>query len=100
MKDNANPLHGWAYADYKKYAQTGKADEYGALFFFLRNLFYDFCLRLRKERFDFQMLSIDALALQNFVGSLKFDRIEVRCSASREGSLTETSVDLQPVRQR
>lgn len=77
MKDSSCPRDGWKYSDYAKSAPNTKADEYGALFFYLRDLLIDFCTRIQKINISFQMHYVNAQELEQYVGDMKFDRIEV-----------------------
>ena len=77
MKDDSNPRAGWLHADYMKYAPAAKADEYGAVFLYVRELLIAFCGRLRKADISFQLFNVDARQLGHYVDSMKFDRIEV-----------------------
>jgi hypothetical protein len=78
--DSADPLDGWLHADYTPHVPVAKADMYGGLFFFLRDLFLKFCSRVRDTSILFQLYSMDAEELPGYLpqDGKAFDRIEVR----------------------
>jgi hypothetical protein len=80
MKDSSSPRDGWSSSEYTKSALDTKADEYGALFFYLRELLLAFCTRIRNIKVSFQMYYVDAKELDQYVGDMAFDRIEVSLS--------------------
>ena len=77
MKDDADPLDGWSYNEYTKFALIAKSDEYGAFFFYLRDMLLAFCKRVRSFAISFQLLATNAVDLPKYVTDIKFDRIEV-----------------------
>jgi hypothetical protein len=79
MKDSAIPLYGWLPHEYMPNALFANADMYGSLFFFLRNLFTDFCKRVQNMDIEFQLYSMDARELPQYLlkDGRAFDRIEV-----------------------
>jgi hypothetical protein len=79
MTDSADPLHGWLHADYMPHARIAKADIYGSLFFFLRDLFLKFCNRVQNTSILFQLYNVDARELPEHLlqDGRAFDRIEV-----------------------
>jgi hypothetical protein len=81
MKDEASPSDGWNYSDYATTSPGAKADGYGAIFFYLRELLTAFCIRVREVKMSFQVYYVDALDLEQYVGNMKFDRIEVSLTA-------------------
>ena len=80
-KDSADPLDGWLHADYTPHAPIAKADVYGSLFFFLRDLFLKFCNRVQNTSIMFQLYNMDATDLPAYLpqDEKAFDRIEVCC---------------------
>jgi hypothetical protein len=76
---NADPLSGWLQTDYMPHAPIAKADMYGSLFFYLRDLFPKFCRRLQNTDIEFQMYCMDATELPGYLlpDGRAFDRIEV-----------------------
>ncbi|KAF2026004.1 hypothetical protein EK21DRAFT_75066 [Setomelanomma holmii] len=77
MKDNASPRGGWDYSEYIKFAPSAKADEFGAMFFYLRDLLSKFCNRIRGVQVSFYLFCDNAQELEEYVGDMKFDRIEM-----------------------
>lgn len=77
MKDSSNPREGWHYYEYMKHAPVAKSDDHGAIFFYVRDLLLKFCTRLHNVKISFRMFCMDAQDLGQYVGDLKFDRIEV-----------------------
>ncbi|KAF2623920.1 hypothetical protein BU25DRAFT_349343 [Macroventuria anomochaeta] len=77
MKDSSNPREGWSYHKYMKHAPVAKADEHGAVFFYVRDLLNRFCTRLQKAKISFQMSCMDARDLGPYLQDMKFDRIEI-----------------------
>lgn len=80
MKDSLKPLEGWLHTEYMKYAIAAKGDEYGSLFFFLRDILCRLCKRVQKGSFSFQLFGMNATELHKYLGKTLFDRIEVRAS--------------------
>ena len=80
MKDNMKPLDGWLHTEYMKHAPAAKGDEYGNLFFFLRDTLLRFCKRVQKGSFSFQLFGMNATDLYKYLGKMLFDRIEVRAN--------------------
>jgi hypothetical protein len=78
MKDDATPRNGWNRLDYAKFAPAAKADEYGAMFFYLCDMLRKFCARIRTIDLSFHMYSVNAQELNEYIGDMMFDRIEVR----------------------
>jgi hypothetical protein len=80
MMDSADPLEGWLHADYASHKPIAKADVYGSLFFFLRDLFLKFCNRLQNTDVLFHLYNMDAMVLPRVLTKDRsaFDRIEVR----------------------
>ena len=78
MKDDADPLGGWSYAEYIKCVPAARNDVYGAFFFFLRDMLLVFCKRVRSCNISFQLSAVDAVTLPKYLKDIKFDRIEVR----------------------
>ncbi|KAF1954167.1 hypothetical protein CC80DRAFT_517730 [Byssothecium circinans] len=79
IKNESDPGEGWAREDY---VHQSNNDVYGALFFYLREQFAQFCKRLKSGRFSFQAVKVDAQHLAPFLTELngsevKFDRIEI-----------------------
>ncbi|KAF2827525.1 hypothetical protein CC86DRAFT_440031 [Ophiobolus disseminans] len=77
MKDSLAPRDGWSQNDYLGFASGAKADEYGALFIYLHDLLTKFCTRLRNVNVSFQLHCVNAQELDQCVGSIQFDRIEM-----------------------
>jgi hypothetical protein len=77
MKDDADPLSGWSYNEYIKFAPIAKSDAYGALFFYLRDMLLAFYKRIHSYAISFQLLATDAVDLPKYLTDIKFDRIEV-----------------------
>ncbi|KAF2129720.1 hypothetical protein P153DRAFT_430843 [Dothidotthia symphoricarpi CBS 119687] len=77
MKDSASPRQGWLYSDYVQYAPAATADEFGALFFYVRKLLLDFCHRVHKIDVSFELFHVNAQSLPSYIGYSKFDRIEI-----------------------
>lgn len=79
MMDSADPLSGWLHADYMPHAPIAKADVYGSLFFFLRDLFLKFCKRIQNTNILFHLYNMDARDLPEYLlqDGKAFDRIEV-----------------------
>jgi len=77
MKDSSNPRDGWPYHLYKERATAAKADEHGAIFFYIRDLLSKFCARLRKGPVFFHMFCMDAQHIGSYLQDTRFDRIEV-----------------------
>ncbi|OAG01059.1 uncharacterized protein CC84DRAFT_1101145, partial [Paraphaeosphaeria sporulosa] len=101
MKDDADPLDGWSYVEYMKFAPIAKNDAYGAFFFYLRHLLLAFCKRIRIFTISFQLLATDAVDLPNYLTDIKFDRIEVsnicdRCYIGPHRTLSIFSPLLKP----
>jgi hypothetical protein len=78
MKDDASPRDGWLFDEYIKNAPAAKADEFGAIFFHIRELLLKFCSRLRSSNISFRLLNMDARDIGDSLDDMKFDRIEVR----------------------
>jgi hypothetical protein len=79
LMDSADPLDGWLHADYMPYTPIAKADVYGGLFYFLRDIFSKFSNRVRNTSILFQLYSMDAEELPEYLpqDGKAFDRIEV-----------------------
>jgi hypothetical protein len=77
LKDSSTPREGWLYSDYMNNAPAAKADEFGAIFFQIRELLLKFCKRIRTSKISFQLFNVDARELGDYVSDMKFDRIEV-----------------------
>lgn len=79
MKDSADPLDGWNYADVLD-TPYGAAtnDVYGKLFKYLESLFSAFHFRLKMLNVDFQMFNVDAVKLEDYLPDGTFARVEVR----------------------
>ncbi|KAL5395027.1 hypothetical protein PMIN03_013038 [Paraphaeosphaeria minitans] len=94
MKDDADPLDGWSYNEYMKFAPIAKSDAYGAFFFYLKHLLLTFCKRIRLFTISFQLLATDAVDLPNYLTDIKFDRIEVSniCDRGYLGPLRTLSI--------
>lgn len=76
MEYDADPLNGWSYNEYSKFATIAKDDAYGALYFYLRDVLFSFCKRVRSFVIRFEVLSLDVVGLK-YKLKTKFDRIEV-----------------------
>ncbi|KAF1998521.1 hypothetical protein P154DRAFT_495217 [Amniculicola lignicola CBS 123094] len=85
MTDSADPLNGWLHAEYMPHATIAKADVYGSLFFFLRDLFLKFCNRVHKTSILFHLYNMDARELPEYLlpGGRAFDRIEIANTCDR-----------------
>ncbi|KAH7085694.1 hypothetical protein BKA63DRAFT_575003 [Paraphoma chrysanthemicola] len=77
MSDSATPKDGWSRSDIIESAGCAKEDEHGALFFYLRKLLLEFCVRVQEFDVTFETYCMDARKPENFVGNTKFDRIEI-----------------------
>lgn len=77
MKDSLSPRDGWSRQKYMEYASVAKADEHGAIFFYLRHLLTRFCSGLRETKVSFSMFCMDAKELSLNLRGTQFDRIEV-----------------------
>ncbi|KAF2026715.1 hypothetical protein EK21DRAFT_103059 [Setomelanomma holmii] len=77
MKDSADPREGWERSQYMNFAGGAKADEHGALFFYLRDQLSKFCGRLRNVNIAFQMHCVNVKDVEKSIGDIKFDRIEM-----------------------
>lgn len=92
MKDDADPHGGWAYSEYMRHAPAAKNDVNGGLFFYVQRLLLQFCRKIRSIQIDFQIFSVDARNLCDYLDQpreekLRFDRIEV-CYLSSSARLT------------
>jgi hypothetical protein len=83
MKDGASPRDGWLFDEYIKNAPAAKADEFGAIFFHIRELLLKFCSRLRSSNISFRLFNVDARNIGSYLDDMKFDRIEVRYAIIR-----------------
>jgi hypothetical protein len=88
MKDDASPFLSWKRSDWIKYAQVAKADELGALFFYLRDTLNAFCARVRKMDSTIWIFIEDAARLPALLRGSQFDRIEVSISSAIKYSWT------------
>ena len=77
MKDDANPLSGWNRSDYMKHTGLAKNDDHGALYFYLRDILRQFCLRIQTMTATFYMFNENGVNLPTLIKAEKFDRIEV-----------------------
>ena len=82
MKDDANPLGGWAYGDALKYMTAANNDVYGGLFYYIRELLLKFCNIIKNGKVAFRLFCLDATELPGHLGKsgdneMLFDRIEV-----------------------
>ncbi|KAJ4365875.1 hypothetical protein N0V83_008497 [Neocucurbitaria cava] len=75
----ASPRGGWSYPDYMKNAPPATADEFGAIFYYIRNLLLRFCGIVQSSQISFHLLCVDATLLGDYpyVDDMKFDRIEI-----------------------
>lgn len=78
MKDSADPLDGWAFADVSG-SSYGPAtnDIYGKLYSYLRKLFTEFCRRLVSLSVDLRLFNTDARQLKDYLEEGTFARVEV-----------------------
>jgi hypothetical protein len=77
MRDSSSPRDGWSRQKYMERAPVAKADEHGAIFFFLRHVLTRFCSGLRRTKVSFSMFCVNAKDLAPYMGSTQFGRIEV-----------------------
>lgn len=77
MNDDATPRGGWRFDEYMEDAPAAKADEFGAIFFYLKGLLLRFCDRLRSSNVSFRLFNMDARDIGPYLDT-RFDRIEVR----------------------
>ncbi|MCJ1422110.1 Serine active site containing protein 1 [Xylographa parallela] len=86
MKDDASPLEGWDYHDYRIFAPKSSNDVMGSFFLFLRDTLSRFCNRIKEIDFHFQLFNIDARELPKYLSTeeSQFDRIEASISTFSE----------------
>lgn len=79
MKDDASPLEGWDYYEYRKFAPKASNDVMGSFYFFLRDMLSRFCNRVRDIDVHFQLFNVDVRELPRHLSTQEsqFDRIEV-----------------------
>ncbi|OJD34037.1 mynd finger family protein [Diplodia corticola] len=82
MMDSADPLAGWPLDEVLRKTGVAKNDIYGGLFFYLIEVFVDFCERILTRKIDFVLLNVDAVDLPETLAKdmslpQSFDRIEV-----------------------
>jgi hypothetical protein len=80
-----------------KSVPAAKADEFGAIFFHIRELLLEFCRQLRSSNISFRMFNVDARDIVCYLDGLKFDRIEVSIAIilSRYDITIDVYIDLQ-----
>ncbi|EUC29428.1 hypothetical protein COCCADRAFT_40188 [Bipolaris zeicola 26-R-13] len=76
MNDDATPRGGWRFNEYMEDAPAAKADEFGAIFFYLKGLLLRFCDRLRSSNVSFRLFNMDARDIGPYL-DMRFDRIEI-----------------------
>ncbi|CZR56251.1 uncharacterized protein PAC_06139 [Phialocephala subalpina] len=79
MRDDADPLAGWDYHEYIKFAPKATNDVMGSFFFFLRDALLRFCKRIKDINIHFRLFNVDARELPDHLSTeeSQFDRIEV-----------------------
>jgi hypothetical protein len=95
MKDDADPLGGWAYGDVLKYMTAADNDVYGGLFYYIRELLLRFCNIIKNGKVAFRLFCHDATELRGRLGKsgdddMLFDRIEV--SSEYQHTLSTTCI--------
>lgn len=87
LKRDADPLRGWDLATINRNEIGGAHNDiYGKLFYYVRDLFKRFILKLRTVNVNFHILPYSGYELAQET-DLKFDRIEVSLSLSRNKAL-------------
>ncbi|KAI0379388.1 hypothetical protein F5Y04DRAFT_290284 [Hypomontagnella monticulosa] len=78
MMDNADPRSGWSLDSYLKFdIGRAKNDQYGKLYYYLKQLFADFHRRLRSLPIEINIFHMDARNLEGYLDGMRFDRIDV-----------------------
>jgi len=79
LHDNADPLNGWSLNEVENRSSgPATADNYGKLFYHVREMLRTFVLRLSDLQISFRMLHVDASSLLDHLEESTFSRIEVR----------------------
>lgn len=93
MKDSADPLRGWDFAEVLK-TPSGPArnDIYCKLFYYLRELFSSFHRRLSSLNTSFQLFHLDAQDLPDYLETGTFARIEVHMHHTLRGGVANNPI--------
>ncbi|KAI0506920.1 hypothetical protein F5B22DRAFT_638889 [Xylaria bambusicola] len=94
LKQDADPLRGWDLATINEEKGTERADNdiYGKLFYYVRNLFKSFILKLRTVNVTFHVVPYNGYDLAQET-QMKFDRIETSALADENLVGVRTVVD-------
>ncbi|KAI0435019.1 hypothetical protein F5Y09DRAFT_353924 [Xylaria sp. FL1042] len=94
LKRDADPLRGWDLAAINENSDTGGADNdiYGKMFYYVRDLFKRFILKLRAANVTFHVLPYNGFDLTQET-KLEFDRIETAALADEDSVGVRTVVD-------
>ncbi|KAI1282791.1 hypothetical protein F5Y07DRAFT_409808 [Xylaria sp. FL0933] len=94
LKRDADPLRGWDLATINKNTDTGGADNdiYGKMFYYVRDLFQKFILKLRTVDVTFHVLPYSGFDFTQEI-KLEFDRIETAALADEDSVGVRTVVD-------
>lgn len=81
LKDASDPMDGWVSEDVMK-TSVGSAvnDQYGKLYYFVRNILTSFHKKVRHLDISFNLFHLDAKQLVHCLSKGKFARIEVSLS--------------------
>jgi hypothetical protein len=77
VNHDISPRESWLHSEYISNARGATTDEFGAIFFYLRDLLLKFCSRLRNSSISLKLMNVDAEVIGDRVVGMKFDRIEV-----------------------
>jgi hypothetical protein len=78
MNSYASPREEWLFDKSTRRASASKADEFGAIFFYL----VKFCDQLPKSNIFFQLFNMDTQNIGLYLAEMKFDPVKARTAST------------------